>query len=312
MYTPHILVLGHHGIGQIIRVHTFPKPGETISSLGQMKLMDSGKGGNQAICLGLLGSLVSFIGKVGDDESGHLGEKWMRERGVDTSGLIFSKDIVTSQGIILIDDDGQNIIINGYHPDDYLTFPEIEGKIRDLAKARYFLTGFEIPINVALRSTELAKKLGMVTVVNPGPAPLHEVGDISFIDILVPNETEARTLVSFGPDEKIPNSEIIKLLRQKTTIKAIVMTLGSEGLMGIDDSGIWSYPGIKVDVADTLGAGDAFVGGLLWGLSENKSLREASRYANLVAALSVTKSGSFPSYGTRKEVLEKINTWSID
>ncbi len=306
MIIPEIIVLGHHGVGQIIRVHAFPKPGETIISLGQLELLDSGKGGNQAICLGLLKCSVCFIGKIGDDKHGHLGEKWMRERGVDTSGIIFSKELSTSRGLIFIDDQGQNTIINGYRPENYLTYSDIEGLIQERAKAKYFLTGFEIPLNVALKSTKLAKELGMFTIVNPGPAPLHEIGDLSFVDVLIPNETEARTIARIPEGEKLSNFEIVNTLKEHCKSQAIVMTLGSQGLCGIDSNNInWSYPALKTKVVDTLGAGDAFVGGFIWGLTENKSLFEASQYGNIVASLSVQKQGSFPSYPTKKEVLEK-------
>lgn len=306
MGNPEILVLGHHGCAQVIRVHAFPKPGETISSLGLLNVKDSGKGGNQAICAGLLGCSVAFIGKLGDDEIGHQGATWMQERGVDTSGIIFSKDIATSHGIIFIDDQGQNTIVNGFRPDGYMGFEEIKQKIYERRSAKYFLTGFEIPVNIALESAKYAKELGMFTIVNPGPAPLHNVGDLSYVDILVPNETEARTLAEISDNEKVSNQSLASMLRNKCHAKSIVMTLGSDGILGLDDDGNWSFPAYKMKVVDTVGAGDAFVGGLLWGLSENRSLREATYYANIVAALSVTKRGSFPSYSTKQEVLEKI------
>jgi ribokinase len=306
-----ILVVGHHGVGQIIRVHAFPKPGESIVSLGQLNMKDSGKGVNQAICLGLLGCSVAFVGKVGDDELGHLGAEWMHESGVDTSGIIFSSEMTTSRGLIFIDDQGQNTIINSYKPEGYLRFEELEQAIRVRARAKYFLTGFEIPVKVALQCTKLAKELGMFTVVNPGPASREDLGDLSYIDVLIPNETEAMSLAGINESAQLSNLDVIRCLKHKCNTKSVVMTLGSEGLLGLDDEGDWNYPGVQIKVVDTLGAGDAFIGGLLWGLTENNTVREASWYANFVAALSVTKQGSFPSYHTKEEVLEFIHKLSI-
>ncbi len=150
MSKPDIIVVGHHGVGQIIKVHHFPKPGETVQSLGEKKLKDSGKGPNQAILYEFTWLFCGIHWKVGDDQLGRLGEKWMQEAGVDTSGLIFSDSYSTGQGIIFLDSQGQNTIINGYKPKGYLTFKELKPMIEKFAEASYFVTGFEIPCKVAL------------------------------------------------------------------------------------------------------------------------------------------------------------------
>jgi ribokinase len=301
-----VVVVGHHGVGRIIRVHAFPKPGETVTSLGQLDVNDSGKGGNQAICLGLLGSSTAFIGKVGDDEIGHLGAEWMAERGVDTSGIIFSQEMKSSQGYVFIDDQGQNTIINGFRLKDYISFEELKPAIQDHATARFFLTGFEIPVQVALQCTRFAKELGMFTIVNPSPAPNKEIGDLSYVDLLIPNEIEARCMLGSIENKELSILDIARGIRQKYNVKTLIITLGSDGLIGLDAQGDWRYPKLEVNIVDTLGAGDAFVGGLIWSLTENKTLRESSWCGNCVAALSVTKQGSFPSYPNKKEVIELI------
>ena len=127
MGNPDIIVVGHHGVGQIIRVaFIFRNPVKPFKQLGEKKVKDSGKGPNQSICMSLLGCSVGFIGKVGDDELGHLGEKWMQEAGVNTSGMIFSDSCSTGRGLIFLDDTGQNSIVNGYKPDGYLTFERVK------------------------------------------------------------------------------------------------------------------------------------------------------------------------------------------
>lgn len=61
-------------------------------------------------------------------------------------------------------------------------------------------------------------------------------------------------------------------------------------------------PAYKVEAIDTTGAGDAFNGGLLTALAEGKTLRQAARFANALAAISVQRIGTTPSMPTRAEV----------
>jgi len=70
--------------------------------------------------------------------------------------------------------------------------------LRDLAGASVLLTGFEIPVRTALAAAEFGKELGMTTIVNPAPAPDQDMGDLSYVDVLVPNEPEARSIAGVG------------------------------------------------------------------------------------------------------------------
>jgi ribokinase len=61
-------------------------------------------------------------------------------------------------------------------------------------------------------------------------------------------------------------------------------------------------PAFPVEAIDTTAAGDAFNGGLAYALSRGLSMAEAIRYANAVAAISVTRLGAQPSLPTGAEV----------
>ncbi|WP_244464332.1 PfkB family carbohydrate kinase, partial [Bradyrhizobium japonicum] len=66
------------------------------------------------------------------------------------------------------------------------------------------------------------------------------------------------------------------------------------------------YPGFQVNAVDTTGAGDAFNGGFAHALAEGKTILQAIRYANAVAALSVTKVGTAPAMPAREEVAQLL------
>ena len=82
----------------------------------------------------------------------------------------------------------------------------------------------------------------------------------------------------------------------------VVITLGSRGVYVNEDGKSEIVPAYKVNAIDTTGAGDAFNGGLLTALSEGKTISEAARFANALAAISVQRIGTTPSMPTRAEI----------
>jgi len=299
--TTEIVVVGSHGVGQVVRVERFPVPGETVNSVRWDVSPDGGKGSNQAIAAGRLGCRVAFIGVVGNDVLGDLGDEWMRAAGVDTRHLLRSPTGATSTGIVIVDASGQNSIINADGPEDELSPDDVAECVQDFAGASVLLTGFEIPVRTALAAAKLGKDVGMTTIVNPAPAPHEAMGDLSYVDVLVPNELEARSIAGAGA-ENLSSEEIARLLRDAHRPGAVIVTLGAEGSLGLDAEGLWRVQASPVPVVDTTGAGDAYCAALACGLSRDMDLRAASRWASRIAAVSVSCAGSIPSFPKLAEV----------
>jgi fructokinase len=90
----------------------------------------------------------------------------------------------------------------------------------------------------------------------------------------------------------------------------VVTTLGADGAVAFRSSGTsLRVPGVRVDVVDTIGAGDTFSAGLLHSLESqgllgvealdrltDRQLDDALRYAALVSALACTHEGGNPPY----------------
>jgi ribokinase len=74
---------------------------------------DGGKGSNVSVALGRLNIDTAYIGKVGNDPWGDLGEKWLQDAGVDVTYMYRTDEVSTGTGLILIGPDGQNAIIDG-------------------------------------------------------------------------------------------------------------------------------------------------------------------------------------------------------
>ena len=95
-------------------------------------------------------------------------------------------------------------------------------------------------------------------------------------------------------------------------VEHVIITIGKRGVYyndGMREELISNY---DVPVVDTTGAGDAFNGGLLAGLSQGMDLLSAARYGNVVSNLAVTKLGTAPAMPSREEIQEFIKTHKIE
>ncbi|MGL4663261.1 MAG: carbohydrate kinase family protein [Culicoidibacterales bacterium] len=104
--------------------------------------------------------------------------------------------------------------------------------------------------------------------------------------------------------------EALEVLRGKTEA-LITITRGALGTMAVYNNDVKMIPSIKVDVVDTTGAGDCFIGTLLGGIAQLEEVHqfpklvtrdEMIKYANIAAALTCTKYGAIPALPTREEI----------
>lgn len=101
--------------------------------------------------------------------------------------------------------------------------------------------------------------------------------------------------------------ETVKLLRISCHCKNVVLTLGEEGYVLDENGKISKGKGMAVNAVDTSGAGDGFLAALAYRLHQGNNLKEACKWANAYAAVSVGYSGTIPGYLPLKEVERKIN-----
>jgi fructokinase len=88
----------------------------------------------------------------------------------------------------------------------------------------------------------------------------------------------------------------IEALQDQFHIPTIVVTKGSRGAVMLIDGEFYAHPGFRVDMADTVGSGDAFLAGLLFKISQGTSPPEAIQFASAMGALIATYSGPCPEY----------------
>ena len=268
-----------------------PAIGETI--LGdKYNIGPGGKGCNQAIAIARLGGRVDFISKIGKDAYGELALNTLKKNEIKTENIIQDANLQTGVAGILVDKkSGKNAINVIVGAPTTLKINEISKQINTIKDSKIFLTQLEVPKDVTLHCLKIAKENGCITILNPAPASEITKEFYSNIDYFTPNETEAE----FYTGVKITSEKEAKLAAHKLIsfgIKKVIITLGEKGLFYADGQDEIYLKANSVKTVDTTGAGDAFNGGLAFGLSKGKSIKECLELANKVAGISTTKLGA--------------------
>ncbi len=278
-----------------------PSIGETI--LGKKyNVGPGGKGCNQAIAIARLGGNTNFISKIGKDAYGELALKTLEKNKISTENIIQDGNQQTGVAGILVDQNtGKNAINVIVGAPSSLQINEIEKQINLIKRSKIFLTQLEVPKDVTLHCLKTAKENGCITILNPAPASEISKEFYNNIDFFTPNETEAEFYTGIKiTSEKEAKQAADKLLN--LGIKKIIITLGEKGLFYSDGKEEIYLKASAVKAIDTTGAGDAFNGGLAFGLSKEKSIKECLDLANKVAGISTTKLGAGDAMPLLKEI----------
>jgi ribokinase len=300
-YIPRICVVGSSNIDLISIVPRLPKLGETL--IGRSFHMGyGGKGANQAVMAARLGAQVTMVTKVGRDVFGEGTLKNYRDHGVDATHVLFDDARFSGVAPIFVDEQAQNAIVVVPGANFGLSPADVQAAREAILAASLLVCQLEVPIETALEAFRVAKSGGVRTILNPAPAPAAPLPDelLRLTDICAPNETETELLTGHSV-HTVGDAEVAarKLLARGP--HTVILTLGERGALVVDHSHAEHLPPVKVAAVDPTGAGDAFVGSLAVFLGEGLSLREATRRANAVAALSVTKIGTQVSFPARAE-----------
>ncbi len=268
-----------------------PAIGETILG-NKYNIGPGGKGCNQAVAIARLGAKVNFISKIGKDSYGELALNTLTKNKINTESVIQDENLQTGVAGILVDkNSGKNAINVIVGAPSTFKVAEIDKHIDIIKNSKIFLTQLEVPKDVTLHCLKTAKENGCLTILNPAPASEISKEFYKNIDYFTPNETEAE----FYTGIKITNEKEAKQAADKLInlgIKKIIITLGEKGLFYSDGKEEIYLQATPVKAIDTTGAGDAFNGGLAFGLSKEKPIKECLELANKVAGISTTKLGA--------------------
>jgi fructokinase len=275
---------------------------------------------NVAVALARLGVAAALVGKVGGDAFGHSLRETLAAEGVNVRGLLESAGARTALAFVGSDGHGGREFVF-YHDGTAHTLLRPKEVDRDLiANASVFHFGsLTLAAEPSRAATTVAARWarGHGCLVSFDPNVRLEVWDrprraldsiiemLSEVDVIKASSDELAFLT--GTSEP---AEACRILRGLGPSLAII-TLGGGGCyyQTVNSSG--QVAGFPVESVDSLGAGDAFVAGLLACLStspdlsimkDENALIRALRFANAVGAITTTGYGAIPALPTRTQV----------
>ena len=307
MERPRICVVGACMLDLISYVPRLPTLGETLHGT-RFHMGFGGKGANQAVMAAKLGGDVAMVVKLGQDVFGENTLKNFQSWGVDTQHVHFTDQAFSGVAPIAVNPEGHNSIIIVAGANDLLTEEEIEAARPTIAAAQIMVCQLEIPVEINLAALRIARQEGVKTIFNPAPARSslpEEFYQLS--DIFCPNESETELLTDM-PVKMLEEAEAAARVLIVRGTGTAILTLGERGSLLVTDSTTEHVPVESVKALDTTGAGDAFVGSLAYFLASGKSLTEAIKWANRIAATSVQASGTQTSFPEAKDLPPEIFT----
>jgi ribokinase len=300
---PRITVVGSYATGLTMKVPRLPSKGETLLGTGY-RVDHGGKGSNQAIGCARLGANVSFIAKIGKDAFGDMALALYRAEGIDAGFVRQTFDAPTGVGFITVEAaNGSNCIVLDPGANELLSAADVSESEAALESPAVMLTQLEIPVQAAEAALARGRARGAVTILNPAPVRALPESLLQMVDILTPNEGEARVLTGRSPDEVMEPERVARELMEGG-VRQVVMTLGEKGALLVTDSACTHISAVRMSAVDTTGAGDAFNAGLAVAVARGASLEAAVEFGVVTGGLAVTKEGVIPSLPTRAEVLQ--------
>ena len=287
------VVLGSINYDIVAKVNNLPVKGETITGLSVDKFV-GGKGSNQAVQMALLGLETHFIGRVGNDDQGQAVRKALADTGVDVRYLYTSENLGTGCAIIVVDSRGDNTLVYVPGANKDLTIGLINNARELIDNADVLVTQTEINIDAMSYGLSLAKKAGVTTVLTPGPAVPLDDEIFPMLDFIVPNETESAAYTGIS-QKGIPESEWNRKNAEwflRKGVKNVCITLGEKGVYFFNGEVEYSVPVFTVNSVDATAAGDAFIGGLTFGLATKQPLLKCLQTGNACGALATTILGA--------------------
>lgn len=286
---------------------------DVVPAFGQVeKLVDSAEftvGSSSVITAcgaARLGLNVAFVGVVGDDIYGQFMLDAMQSRGIDTSHCIVDPALQTGFTVILARPDGDRAMLTYSGSISALKAEQVDraliSQTRHLHVGSYFLLDALRPDLPDL--FEQAHSAGATTSLDTNWDP-HEQWSaesaLSLCDILLPNSAEAQQLA-----RRETLDEALDVLAE--SVPTIAVKLGAEGgLVRHNGQTIREKP-IPVDVVDTVGAGDSFNAGFLYGFIHQFPMSQNLQLALACGSLSTLAAGGTTSQPTLDEALAAVKT----
>lgn len=299
-----VVVLGGLNMDLMVETPRPAGPGETREGT-RFYATPGGKGGNQAVAAARIldkRALVRLVARVGHDPYGDELIASLKEAGVDTKSVRRDPRCSTGVAVIFIDARGENYVNAVYGANALCDQHEVTDVLELVGDATILLVQQEIPPDVTFEAMKAARNLGATVILDPAPSRSRVPdGLLRACDIVTPNQHEAADLCEFEVGGADAAQRAARRIRDAGA-PIVIVTLADAGAWVEADGVSELVPAPRVRTVATVGAGDAFNGGLAAGLAMELDLVQATRIGVAAGALCVTKEGAQKAMPTLAEV----------
>ena len=296
-------MLGSVHMDLIATAARLPGRGESVAG-GLFTMAPGGKGGNQACQFALAGARVHMLARLGDDLFGRQLLAGLQARGVDTTYVPIDYEFATGASTVLAaEGDYSSIIAPGAAA--RLSVDDVDCARPAIQRASALVVQLELPVAVSNYAAGIAAGMGKQVIFNASPAPQmwSTVPDSLWraTSVLIINSVEAGSLLG----RSIPPAQAAGALADlapRFGIQTIVITFGAAGSAAWSAGEVVQQAAFPAEVADTVGAGDAFLGVFSLALLEGLPVVAALRRAAAAGALAVTRRGGYDALPQRTDI----------
>ena len=297
-----IVVFGSINLDLTATVDRLPAAGETLHGRS-FAMSPGGKGANQALAARRAGSSVMLFGAVGRDPFAKLALTLLRIGRVDVSN-VRAVDAPTGVALVQVDANGENAITVVAGANAQVTAGQVPAEA--FGPSTIVVMQLETPCDEVAALARRAHASGARVILNAAPARLIAADLIRHIDVLIVNETEARTIAGILDIASKPDAFVAEFSERFG--RDAIVSLGSQGLVASSANGPIALAAPKVDVVDTVGAGDALVGGFAAALDRGAPRMRALKEGVAAGSLACTRAGAQPSLPSRSDIATLADT----
>jgi len=291
------VAMGAAAVDTVVKVSHLPKPDEIVYP-ESINCYPGGSSANVAVGLRRLGDSVTFLGKIGDDESGKIICESFQTDGVITEYLKLENGKRSGGAFVAVDTNGERVIYSLGGTTLYESWDELDVDAFDGMEGLYIGETFS---EVGCKAALLAKEKKVPVFFGPGGIMCSYGREylssiLQATDYLLVNLPEAFSLSGCQTKE----SAIRCLL--DTGVKDVVLTEGKNGAGCYCRENSYFVPAYSVRAVDTTGAGDAFTAGFLNGTLRGWPVERSLRFGSACAAAAIQKTGARSSMPTWKQM----------
>ena len=286
-----------------MNMYKLPEAGENLIDNGGVAYVPGGKGASAAIAFSRLGAESVFCAKLGADIHGQKLYNYYKEIGLNTSYIKVDHDTPTGLAVVMKEGDGtsRSVVFPGANAQ--LT-TEIIVEAFDCNPDALYL-GFEIPYPMVVAAAKVAASKNIPIFIDATAASKeYDLEQLPPVEIFSPNEQEAEELAGILPTSMETSLRAALAIARKSKAKNVVIKQGARGAFLYDGKRYNTFPAVRADkTVDVTSAGDAFTAAMvLEYLRNDGDIKEAIKYGNVAAALTITRAGASSSIPTEEEI----------